>query len=93
MNTIKEVVQNEDPRDVILFLTRKSSGITYPQLDRLYNLSRWVHVTDNLGLMQIVQKMIDENLLINNNCNILKGPSWKEPQFMTEKKYTFAKQS
>lgn len=92
MNTIKEVVQNESPRDVILFLTRKSSGITYPQLDRLYNLNRWVHVSDNLGLMKIVQQMIAEELLINDKCNILKGPSWKEPKFMTEHKYTFAKQ-
>lgn len=93
MNTINDVVQNENPRDVILFLTRKISGISYPQLDRLYNINKWIYVTDVLGLMKVVQQMIDEELLTSDNLNIFRGPHWKEPHFMAERKYTFMKQS
>lgn len=93
MNTINDVIQNENPRDVILFITRKSSGISLPQLDRLYLKNKWIHVNDNLGLMQIVQQMVNEGQLITDNLNIFKGLQWKEPKFMTEHKYTFAEQS
>lgn len=35
MNTIHDVVKNESPTDVILFLTR-GNGISHPHIDRLY---------------------------------------------------------
>lgn len=93
MNTINDVVQNENPRDALLFIARKSSGISLPQVDRLYQRNKWVHVGDNLGLMKVIRQMVDEGLITSDNCNIFRGPQWKEPQFMTEKKYTFEKQS
>lgn len=37
MSIIDTIVKEENPRDVILFVTRGENGISYPILDRLYN--------------------------------------------------------
>jgi hypothetical protein len=47
MNTINEIVINENPVDVILFLTNKA-GIDHPRLDRLYSLNNWPHINNNM---------------------------------------------
>ncbi|TLP64720.1 MULTISPECIES: hypothetical protein [Pseudomonas] len=86
MNSIYEIVTNEKPIDVILFLIGRTS-IDHPKLDRLYSLSGWPHI-DNMLLIELIESMRLSGLIASENGRYVKGPNWKAPQFMLEKKYT-----
>jgi hypothetical protein len=88
MNTINDVVQNESPVDVILFLTRGAS-ISHPQIDRLYQRNGWIFLGDCIGLINLIKKMHREGLIESTGGGYTKGPNWRTPQFLLEKKYTF----
>lgn len=88
MNNINDIVANENPRDVILFVVRNKS-ISYPMIDMLYSRNDWVNIGNNLELLKLVHNMKLEGLIDNSDGGIRKGPVWKEPAFMTENKYTF----
>lgn len=89
MSIIDTMLKAEDPREVILFVTRNENGISYPRLDRLYNTNNWVNIGNNLELMRLVHNMALEGLIVNKSLTLTKGPNWREPAFMAEKKYTF----
>lgn len=89
MNTTTELVASEDPRDVIRLLTKNENGISYPRLDNLYSRNKWVKVHNNLELLKFVSAMVNEGLIIDTGGGSKKGPNWKEPTFISEKKYTF----
>ncbi|WP_110996157.1 hypothetical protein [Pseudomonas sichuanensis] len=86
MNTINEIVINENPVDVILFLTNKA-GIDHPRLDRLYSLNGWPHL-NNMLLIELIQTMKFEGLIESKNGRYVRGPHWKPPQFLLDKKYS-----
>ena len=88
MNTIRDVIQNETPTDVILFITR-GTGVSHPQIDRLYTQSNWIHLGDCNGLLSLIKEMIDEGLIKEEGGGYVKGPKWKAPKFMLEQRYTF----
>ena len=87
MSNINDVVANENPRDVILFIVRNKS-ISYPMVDMLYSGNSWVNIGNNLELLKLVHNMRLEGLIENSDGGIKKGPNWKEPAFMAENKYT-----
>ncbi|SFX64767.1 hypothetical protein SAMN03159316_2386 [Pseudomonas sp. NFR02] len=89
MSIIDTIVKEENPRDVILFVTRGENGISYPILDRLYNTNNWVNISNNLELMKLVDNMVSEGLIVSKNLTLTKGPNWKNPTFITENKYMF----
>lgn len=86
MNTISEIIINESPTDVILWLVRRS-GISHPRLDNLYNRNGWANIGDCLQLINLVKKMINEGLIQYGGNGYIKGPNWREPEFLTHKKY------
>jgi len=90
MNTIYDVVQNEAPMDVILFLTR-GTGISHPQIDRLYEQNNWIFLGNCIELMKLIKKMTAKGLIQEQGGGYVKGPNWKAPTFLVEKKYTFNK--
>ncbi len=85
MSNINDIVSAESPRDVILFIVRNQS-ISYPMLDRLYNRNDWVNIGNNIELLKLVHSMRLEGLIDNSDGGIKKGPDWKAPAFMIEKK-------
>jgi hypothetical protein len=89
MSVINTIVLSEAPRDVILFLTKGDAGISYPRLDGLYSRNDWKNISNNLELLKLVEKMIVEGFIIDVGGGLRKGPNWKEPAFITEKKYSF----
>ena len=89
MSIIATIVLNEKPEEVILFVTKNQLGISFPQLDGLYNLANWAHVENNIGLLNLVKKMCDAGFIKNNGLRVVRGPNWREPEFMLEGKYTF----
>ncbi|MFJ4387345.1 hypothetical protein ACIP02_23865 [Pseudomonas sp. NPDC089408] len=88
MNTIRDVIQNETPTDVILFITR-GTGVSHPQIDRLYTQCNWIHLGDCNGLLNLIKKMIEDGLIKEEGGGYVKGPKWTAPKFMLEQKYTF----
>ncbi|NUU39194.1 hypothetical protein [Pseudomonas sp. C2B4] len=89
MSVITTIVLNENPEEVILFLTKNELGIDLPRLDGLYNRAKWAHVSDNMGLLHLVWKMRDAGLVEMTDTRITRGVNWREPTFMLEGKYTF----
>lgn len=89
MSVIEEIVLNEKPEEVILFVTKHERGISLPQLDGLYNRAKWAHVSDNMGLLRIVKQMCDAGFIKYSGSGIVRGKNWREPAFMLEGKYTF----
>lgn len=89
MSVIEQVVLNEKPEEVILFVTKFELGISLPRLDRLYSMAGWAHVGDNMGLLHLVWKMRDAGFVEMDGAGIRRGPNWREPIFMVEGKYTF----
>ncbi|MCD9568762.1 hypothetical protein [Pseudomonas protegens] len=89
MSIINKIVISESPRDVILFLAKGEAGISYPKLDRIYNINNWINISNNLELLKLVELMKQEGLIKEAGGGLVKGPAWKEPGFITEKKYSF----
>ncbi|MDZ3991115.1 hypothetical protein PspTeo4_06792 [Pseudomonas sp. Teo4] len=90
MNNINSVVQNEDPTEVILFLTRGGS-ISHPQIDRLYERNNWIFLNNCLELIELIKKMSNEGLIEQKGGGYVKAPKWRAPKFLLENKYTFNK--
>ncbi|MGX1179585.1 hypothetical protein AB7M31_002653 [Pseudomonas sp. IAP-CY TE4608] len=88
MDTIHDVIKNESPMDVILFFTR-GTGISHPQLDRLYTQNSWIYLGDCIGLIELIRKMTSDGLIEQKAGGYVKGPKWTAPKFMLENKYTF----
>lgn len=86
MNTISEIITNESPTDIILWLVRQN-GISHPRLDNLYNRNGWVNIGDCLQLINLIKKMSDEGLIQRGGDGYIKGPNWREPEFLTQKRY------
>ncbi|RMO87583.1 hypothetical protein ALQ34_102127 [Pseudomonas syringae pv. maculicola] len=89
MSTINDIVISETPRDVVQFITRDGKAISYPSLDRLYSNNDWANISNNLELLRLIETMTSEGVIEHKNGGLRKGPNWKEPAFIAEKKYTF----
>jgi len=89
MSIIMKIILSEKPEEVILFFTKNELGISLPQLDRFYNRANWAHVTDNMGLLNLVKNMANAGIIKYRGTGIVRGPNWREPAFMLEGKYTF----
>ena len=88
MNSINDIINNETPVDVVLFLTNKH-GIDHPRLDRLYNQNHWVNIGDNMKLIELIIDMKSRGLIQYQDGRYVRGPNWKAPKFLIEKKYSF----
>ncbi|AKF44472.1 hypothetical protein ACQJ22_22650 [Pseudomonas fragariae (ex Marin et al. 2024)] len=89
MSTINDIVISENPRDVVQFITRGKNAISYPALDRLYSNNNWANISNNLELLKLIETMKSEGIIEDIDGGLRKGPHWKEPAFIAEKKYTF----
>ncbi|AYG47013.1 hypothetical protein DV532_23045 [Pseudomonas sp. Leaf58] len=89
MSTITDLIAAEDPKEVVLFLTRGEGGISYPRLDGLYNRNDWVNIRNNYELLRLVSDMRKQGLIIEAGGGFKRGPNWREPKFKGGKVYTF----
>jgi len=87
MVNFDEMVIHEDMKDVILFLIgRREQGMSHPSLDRFFNL----HKADKKYESYNTKLISDTKILISQGAIVSgykKGPNWKAPKFVTEKKY------
>ena len=81
------VVKHEEMKDVVLFLIgKKNEGMSHPSLDRFFNIHKASDKYDtyNIQLIAVVQDLMGKGEIVSG---YKKGPNWKEPDFVTQKKY------
>ncbi|MDD0997294.1 immunity protein [Pseudomonas sp. TNT2022 ID1044] len=84
MNTIEQIVKNEPIADIV---TAFGVSLGYPSLDRMFSRYRF-EVIANGELVQIYAQLFQEGVLANGEGPVpVKGPNWKAPQFVIEKRY------
>lgn len=85
MIDFRRMLKNESIEDVILYLAPKNH---YSSIDRLYVKYKFNIVGDG-HLIHIFGRLLKEGELVENTNSPFsgKGPNWKEPKFVTEKKY------
>jgi hypothetical protein len=87
MIDLDSLVKTESTADVILFLAGRKSGIGYPQLDRYFSNYK-SSVIESGEFMQVFEGLRKNGSVAwGDKMLVTKGPNWKEPTFVTQKKY------
>ncbi|MGB9097565.1 hypothetical protein, partial [Erwinia sp.] len=81
--SLQEIIKNESVEDFVTFF---GLFMDYPRIDRLYTYNRF-EVIENSGLLNIFTKLFKSEVFIDEKGKVAKGPNWKEPKFVTDKKY------
>lgn len=84
MLDFESIYKNENVEDVLLHFALRTP---YDSIDRMYVRYNFDVVSNGI-LLNTYQRLLREEKLIENN-EILpqKGPNWKEPSFVSQKKY------
>ena len=84
MLDLEGIYKNESVEDVLLHFAPR---ISYQDIDRIYVKYNF-DVIANGELLRTHQRLLKEGKLVENeNPRTEKGPNWKEPAFVTEKRY------
>ncbi|QAV24417.1 immunity protein [Proteus hauseri] len=82
MIDLKSIYQNESVEDVLLYFGPKTS---YPSIDRCYVRYKF-EVVEKAILIKTMGKLLQEGKLAKDNKGLaIKGPNWREPDFVTQK--------
>ncbi|WP_413504621.1 immunity protein [Serratia grimesii] len=81
--SLKEIINNESVEDVLTFLGPTSD---YRKLDRLFTYNRFDVIASG-ELSAKYDDLFKKGVLQEQNGKVVKGPNWKAPAFVTEKKY------
>ncbi|MFS1288888.1 immunity protein [Pseudomonas piscis] len=84
MIDLENIFKNESVEDVLLHFAPRTP---YPGIDRMY-VEYNFDVIANGELLRTYQRLLKEGKLLENKKPLPeKGPNWKEPVFVTEKRY------
>ncbi|MGX0889661.1 hypothetical protein AB7M22_001669 [Pseudomonas sp. ADAK2 TE3594] len=84
MNTVEQIVKNEPIEDVIAVFALNSA---LPSLDRMIRRHRQEGIASG-DLLRIYTKLFEDGILARGEGPIaVKGPNWKDPEFVKERKY------
>lgn len=84
MSTIEQIVKNESIEDIV---SAFGLGMAYPSLDRMIGRYRF-DVVANGELLRTYAKLFEEGILATGEGPVaIKGPNWKAPKFVLEKRY------
>ncbi|EOF4707028.1 MULTISPECIES: hypothetical protein [Klebsiella] len=87
MIDFERMVAEQTLVDIILFLVRNENGFGYPQMDRFFSRYKF-SVIENGEFMKTFEQMRQKGVVEwGEKMLVKKGPNWKEPKFVTEKKY------
>ncbi|WP_159873995.1 MULTISPECIES: hypothetical protein [unclassified Raoultella] len=87
MINFEQLVAGESTADVILFLVRNKKGFGYPQMDRFFSRYKF-SVIENGEFMRTFEQLRQNRIVEwGEKMLVKKGPNWKEPKFVAEKKY------
>ncbi|WP_233268339.1 immunity protein [Pantoea sp. BAV 3049] len=83
MISLTEIIKNESVEDVLSFLGPTSD---YRKLDRLFTYNR-IEVVTSGELAEKYDELFKTGVLQDHKGEVIKGPNWAPPAFVTEKKY------
>jgi hypothetical protein len=84
MIDFKKMVENEGVEDILLYLAPFKS---FPDIDNMFVRYKF-EVVEKALLYPTYAKLLKEGKFSENDKgHTLKGPNWKAPTFVTEKKY------
>jgi hypothetical protein len=82
---IEEILKHEPIADV---LTAFGIGMAYPSLDRMIGRYKFELIASG-ELLTTYAQLFKEGVLANGDGPIpIKGPNWKAPKFITERRYS-----
>jgi len=87
------MVKNESMADIVLFLIgREVNGRGHPSIDRFFGMHKGAekYQAYNIELIKVVRELQTSGEIYFGaiyGVGYQKGPNWKEPKFVTEKKY------
>ncbi len=84
MINFKQLIENENVDDVLLFLAPRTA---YPSIDRLYVRYKFGIIEKGLLYPTYVKLLKEGKFSEDEKGHTLKGPNWQAPKFVTEKKY------
>ncbi|MBH3442720.1 MULTISPECIES: immunity protein [Pseudomonas] len=85
MIPIEEILKHEPIADV---LTAFGIGMAYPSLDRMIGRYKFELIASG-ELLTTYAQLFKEGVLANGDGPIpIKGPNWKAPKFITERRYS-----
>ena len=84
MLDLEGIYKNESVEDVLLYFALRTP---YPNIDRMYVRYKFEVAAESV-LSITFQRLVKEGKLMETGKPLMeKGPNWKEPKFVTEKKY------
>lgn len=84
MNTIEQIVKNEPLEDIVSVFALAKAPPHLDMMIRRYNPKAIQHGE----LERVYAKLFEDGVLANGEKGLAtKGPNWKEPNFVTEKRY------
>jgi hypothetical protein len=85
MSVVEQIVKNETVEDTLTVFALSSA---IPSLDRMFGRYRY-EVIESGELLKTYARLFEEGVLASGEGPIaVKGPNWKPPKFVTEKKYS-----
>lgn len=87
MTDFKAMIEKESVSDVLSFFAGSTKGIGYPQIDNFFVRYKF-EVVGNGELLKAFENLRSRGIVMwGDKMLVKKGPNWKEPKFVTEKKY------
>lgn len=81
------LAKEEKVADVIAFLAGRGTGFGYPQMDRLFSRYKF-SVIESGEFMRVFEELRQSGIVEwGDKMLVKKGPNWKAPKFVLEKKY------
>ncbi|HGJ5904917.1 MAG TPA: immunity protein [Arsenophonus apicola] len=84
MLDIESIYKNESVEDVLLYFALRTP---YPTIDRMYTNYKFDVISNGILLRTYLRLIREKKLVEGEKYLAEKGPNWKEPKFVTEKKY------
>ncbi|UCZ77864.1 hypothetical protein LHL03_12325 [Pectobacterium carotovorum] len=89
MVDLKAIIEKESVSDIVSFFAGSTKGIGYPQLDNFFVRYRFDVISDG-ELLKVFDDLLKAGVVEwGEKMLVKKGPNWKEPKFVAEKKYGF----
>ena len=87
MSLIQNIIINESIEDALLYFAPTNS---YPGIDRMYVKYKFQAIESGELLATYKRLLAEGKLTKDAGGKTIKGPKWKEPAFIKQKKYTVA---
>ncbi|WP_233966998.1 hypothetical protein [Pectobacterium polaris] len=89
MIDLKAIIEKESVSDVVSFFAGSTKGISYLRLDNFFVRYRFDVISDG-ELLKVFDDLLKAGVVEwGEKMLVKKGPNWKEPKFVIEKKYGF----